>query len=407
MNGSWDNTACALECRGLRACVLVLLCVLIFGCGEDEDKKPAPSAVAVTAIKIQPQDVPIISKFIGKTRSVSRVEIRARVEGFLEKRLYHEGLMVNKGDHLFQMDPKPFEAKLQSSKAALEAQKAALKYAQVHLDRTTKMVNDNVTARKELDFAISNYKTTLAGVEEAKAQVVQDELELGYTRISSPIHGLSSFAKQEVGAYINNTNNSLLTYIAQLDPMRVEFSVSENQVLKYHREERKGLLVDPDGKVSVEIELVDGTVYPHKGEITFSGVSLSDTTGTFLVRAVVPNPDGELRPGMFVRINLSGAVRPNAVVVPQKAVQQNPKSDFVWVVDKNMQVNAQPIVAGDWYQENYWFIDKGLKKGDVVVVEGVSRLADGVKVDIKSYVDFNVDTADTKQKNKPQKDSTK
>lgn len=368
-----------------------ILFILVVTCGcddENEKKKKESPEIEVTAIKIDPQNMPIVNRFVGKTTSVSKVEIRARTDGFLEKRLYEEGTMVEKGQELFQMDQKPAKAKLENTRAALKAQEAALEYAKVNLERTQRMITDNVVARKELDFAQSSYQTALAGVEQAKANVIQGELDFSYTVITSPINGLSSFSHQEVGAYIGASSNSLLTYVAELDPMRVEFSVSENQILKALREERTGLLKDAVDKHTVEIELGDGTKYPYKGEVTFADASISDTTGTFLIRARIPNPEHDLRPGQFVRVSLFGSFRPDAVAVPKRAVQENAKGSFVWIVDKDMTVKLQPVILGDWYGKAYWFINNGLEKDDIVVVDGVSKLAEGVKVKITEFIEL-------------------
>jgi membrane fusion protein, multidrug efflux system len=367
---------------------------------QAEGPRPV-AAVAVTALKIVPRDVPISFEFIGKTRSVSRVEIRARVDGFLEKRLYEEGAMVEKGQLLFQMDQKPFAAKLASSKADQQAQEAALNYAKINLDRTQTMVGNNVTARKDLDVATSNYKSAVAAVEMAKAQVQQDELDLGYTTIFSPIRGLTSYAQQEVGAYINNTDKSLLTYVAQLDPMRVEFSVSENLILRLRDYVRKGLIREESAKTPVEIQMVDGRVYPYKGEITFADASFSETTGSFLVRASIPNPKEELRPGQFVRIRILGSVRPQAVVIPQRCVLQNAKGNFVWLIKSDGKVHLQPVVPSEWHEQTFWFISEGLKAGDVIAVDGAGKLSDGVTAKIEEYVEAEIKSEGANAANPP------
>ena len=210
-------------------------------------------------------------------------------------------------------------------------------------------------------------------VEAAKAKVVQAELDLGYTTIVAPVRGLSSFAVQREGAYIGYGTDSLLTYVAQLEPMWVEFSVSENQILKWRDQERRGLITMPeDEDLEVQIVLADGTVYPHTGRITFADASLSEETGTFLLRAELENPGMQLRPGQFVRVHLKGAYRPDAILVPQRAVQQGAKGSFAWLVDQG-KARFQPIVVSAWH-EDLWFVDEGLQGGETVVVDGASKL---------------------------------
>jgi membrane fusion protein (multidrug efflux system) len=320
-------------------------------------------------------------EFVGKTASSRRVEIRSRVEGFLEKRNYVEGSMVETGQVLFVMDKKPFEAQLNFTRAELAQQQARLETALTNLNRIRPLAKKKAVAQKELDDADGFYRESAAAVEQAKARVVQAELELGYCTITTPVSGLSSFAVMREGAYIG-MGASLLTYVAQLDPMWVEFSVSENQILKHGDNVKRGIIIDPaDNDFVVEIILADGSVYPHTGKITFSDASLSEATGTFLIRAEVDNSDNQLRPGQFVRALIKGAIRPNAILVPQQAVQQGAKGSFVWTVDADGKAEFRPVTVGPWYGKD-WFIDSGLEKGDTVVVTGALKLRAGVPVKV-------------------------
>jgi len=355
---------------------------------KQEAAGQAPPAPEVTVIKTVPEDTPITIEFVGKTVSSRRVEIRSRVEGFLEKRLYTEGTMVQEGDVLFQMDQKPFQADLRAAKAELAQQQARLDTAEANLKRVKPLAEKNAVSQKDLDDATGTFLTSAAAVEAAKAKVVQAELNLGYTTITTPVTGLSSFAVQQEGAYIGYGSNSLLTYVAQLDPMWVEFSISENQILKSRQQAESGLIEQPEhGKYEVEIILADGSVYPNRGRIAFADASLSEETGTFLIRAEVKNetdvdhPYEVLRPGQFVRARLHGMVRPDAILVPQRAVQQGAKGSFVWVVDEDGKAKFQPIEVGQWHGEE-WFVDQGLEGGETVVVDGALKLRVGVPVRI-------------------------
>jgi len=365
----------------------VLLCASLPGCdllnqeGQQSAAQQAATPLEVVAIEVQARDTPIAMEFVGKTASSRRVEIRSRVDGFLEKRLYQEGSMVDVGQVLFQMDRKPFEAQVQAAQAELAQQQARLENATANLRRVEPLVKQKAVAQKELDDALGMYRSAAAAVEGAKANVVQSELNLGYTTIKSPVTGLSSFAVKREGAYIG-IGDSLLTYVAQLEPMWVEFSISENQLLRAHDQEEKGLIRLPaDGDFDVEVILADGSVYPHTGRITFADASLSEATGTFLLRAEVANPQHTLRPGQFVRVRLKGALRPGAILVPQRAVQQGAKGSFVWVVDGDAKAEFRPITVGPWY-EDQWFVNEGLKAGERVVVEGALKLRAGVPVTV-------------------------
>ncbi|MBA4418027.1 MAG: hypothetical protein C0392_08975 [Syntrophus sp. (in: bacteria)] len=203
--------------------------------------------------------------------------------------------------------------------------------------------------------------------------------------MAAPVAGLSSYARVQEGAYVNQ-QNSLLTYVAQTDPIWVNFSVSENDVLKFRRQARAGLVRMPKGEhYHIEIILADGYVYPRKGVISFSDAEYNQQTWTFLVRSTFPNPKDMLRPGQFVTVHLIAAVRPNAIAVPQRAVQQGAKSHFLWVVGKEGKVEARPVRIGDWIKNDV-FVEQGLRTGEQVVVDGALTLQPGVVVVTKPYV---------------------
>lgn len=362
--------------------VALVLGVLASACTGEAPAPEAVQAQEVTAITVEAKDTPVVFEFVGKTQSSRRVEIRSRVEGFLDKRLYTEGAIVEAGTPLFQMDQKPFKAALDAARAELAQQQARLATATANYKRVKPLAAKGAVPQKELDDAEGTYRSSKAAVEAAQANVTQAELELGYTVIYSPVTGATSFAKQREGAYIGFGTGSLLTYVAQLDPMWVEFSVSENQILRTRQESDRGALRLPDDSAyEVEIVLADGTVYPHTGQITFADASLSEETGTFLIRAEVANPEHTLRPGMFVRARLKGAIRPDAIVVPIRAVQQGAKGSFVWVVDQQGKAELRPVQLGPWLEKN-WIVDQGLQDGDTVVVDGALRLRAGVPVKV-------------------------
>ncbi len=366
---------------------LLSLALFLTACG-DQPEVAGGAMPEVTVVKVEPRDTPVVSEFVAKTASSRRVEIRSRVEGFLDKRTYREGSMVEVGQVLFQMDPKPFEAQLNAARAELAQQQARMDTAKSNLNRVKPLAKKNAVAQKELDDALGIYRESAAAVEQSMALVVQAELDLGYCTITSPVRGLSSFAVMREGAYIG-MGDSLLTYVAQIDPMWVEFSVSENQLLKRRSEVASGTMKEPpDNDYVVEIVLADGTVYSHTGKITFADASLSEETGTFLIRAEVDNPEHLLRPGQFVRARIKGAERPNAILVPQRAVQQGAKGSFVWVVDSDGKAEFRPVVVGPWHGDG-WFIDSGVNAGDTVVVDGVLKLRAGVPVKITGQAGEN------------------
>jgi len=361
-------------------CVALALSLAMSGCG----KKPVTEAAAVidvTALKIVPHDTPVSFEYVAQTQSASQVQIVARVDGFLDKRVYTEGSMVKGNEVMFQQDPKPFQATLSAAKAALAEQQARLQVATDNFNRVQPLVALNALSQKDLDDATGQKQAAAAAVDMAKANVEQAELNLGYTTIRSPVDGLSSYSRVNVGSYID-AKNSLLTYVSPLDPMYVNFSVSENDMLKLRSDAASGRVKLPErDRYTVEVILADGTTFDQKGLITFTDADFNQETGTFLIRATLPNPKSVLRPGQFVRARVLGAIRPNAILVPQAAVLQGAQGHFVVVVDKDNKAQIRPVQVGPWYG-NDWFIDSGLEAGDTVVVDGVARLAPGTAVKI-------------------------
>ena len=367
----------------VRAALLILLAGLVAGCSK-EAPPSKPVVVEVTAITVEPRDAPAVFEFVGQTQSSREVEIRARVDGFLERRVYTEGALVKAGQTLFLMDRKPFEAALQQAKGELAQQRAKLQVAVANLARVKPLAEQNAVSKKDLDDAVGNEQTARAAVLTAEGSVRQAELNLSYTTIAAPLTGLSSFAKIQDGAYVNAANN-LLTTVAQLDPMWVNFSVSENEQLRFRDGVAKGLLKAPAGnQFEVEVVLGDGSVYPERGRISFADPSYSKETGTFLVRATFANPHGTLKPGQFVRVNMLGATRPNAILVPQRAVQQGAKSHFVWVAGKDGKAEQRAVRTGSWSGDD-WVINQGLLAGEQVVVDGAIRVIPGAQLKITAY----------------------
>jgi len=368
-----------------RAAALAVALLLVAACAKEEKKPAAQGPVDVTTVTVIARDVPVAATFVAQTQSSQAVNIQARVSGFLDKRVYTEGAVVKAGQVLFQMDPKPFQAQVDGATAALQRNQAAYDVAKANLARIKPLVQQNALSQKDLDDAQGQYEQTGAAVEQAKAQLEEAKLNLSYTTITSPVTGVSSFAAVADGTYLD-AKNAQLTTVSVLTPMWINFSLSENEMERIRNEVRAGQLRMPENReFTVEIELVDGSIFPHRGRITFADPSYNPQTGTFLIRATVDNPDGVLRPNQYVRTRLLGAVRPNAILVPQRAVQQGAKGHFVWVVNKQNQAELRPVVVGDW-QGDDWFVSQGLQSGDVVVVDGAIRLAPGASVKATPYV---------------------
>ncbi len=348
-------------------------------CGDAE--APPPPTPVVEVVKIDNRSVPIVFSRVAQTESSREVEVVARVSGFLEKIVYVEGSAVNEGDVMFLMDRKPFEARLNAAKGELEASKARLWTADANLKRTKPLAEADALSQSDLDQATGEQQAAEAAVYAATASVTQAQLDLGYTTIRAPVSGLTGQSKQREGAYLNAVSESAdLTYVAKTDPIWVNFSVSQNELERNQELIAKGKLIVPtEGKYVLQIELSTGEIYPHTGILDFADPSFNQDTGTFSVRGVVANPDGVLRPGMFVTANLTGATRPNAVVVPKEAVRQTSNGQVVWLVSKDNKAEQRPVITGDWVKDG-WVVEEGLSGGEIVIVGGGMRLRPGTEV---------------------------
>ncbi len=361
---------------------LCLAALLAGGCHKKE-QAAAPPPPVVTAIDVVAKDTPIAFEYVAQTQSSQQVNIQARVSGFLDKRVYTEGTIVKAGAILFLMDKKPFQAQLDGAAAALVRQKAAMETARLNLERTKPLTAKNALSKKDLDDATGTYESAAAAVEQAKAQLETAKLNLSYCTIASPVTGITGAAVQQEGAYIN-VLNSQLTTVSVLSPIWVNFSLSENEFKKYRDQVAKGEIRPPkDRNYVVDVVLVDGSVFPHTGRITFAAPSYDEKTGTFLIRTSVANPKGILRPNQYVRARLKGAIRPNSILVPQRAVQQGTKGHFVWVVNKESKAENRPVIVGE-LMGNDWFITEGLRPGEKVVVDGGLTLRPDMVVTVKS-----------------------
>jgi membrane fusion protein (multidrug efflux system) len=366
---------------GMPLSLLIGIVSLLSGC-EKETAPLARPAPDVTVITITARDTPVTFEFVAQTQSSREVEIRARVAGFLDRRLYNEGDLVKTGQTLFQMDRKPFEAALASAQGQMAQQQARYDVAKATLARVRPLAAQNAVSKMDLDNAVGAERETRAAVLAAEGSVRTAQLNLSYTTINSPLDGLSSYAKKQEGSYVTPGESGLLTTVSQMDPIYVNFNLSENETLKYREDIAAGRLTFPArNDFVVEVVLADGTAVPNKGQVNFLSPSFSQQTGTFLVRAVIGNPNGLLRPGQFVRALAKGATRPKAILVPQKAILEGARSHFVWVIDSQGKPQQRVVEVGEWQGDN-WFVNQGLRAGERIVVEGALRVTAGAAVNI-------------------------
>ena len=338
----------------------------------------------VTTMVVAPRTLPATYEYVGQTQGSKEVEVRARVTGILEKRLFTEGGWVKAGQPLFIIDPKPLQAQSAAARAEVARVQAQVTQADRELARLKPLAEKRAVGQKEADDAASNADLARAGLKAAEAKAAEVDLSLGYTRVVAPITGLSSRANKSEGSLVT-ANDTLLTLIWQVDPIWVPFSVSENDRLALERAVAAGKLTLPkDNAYDVTIRLSDGSTFPRKGKINFSDTRVNPTTGTYEMRAEIANADGALKPGQFVRVMLKGAVRNNAIAVPQIAVQDGAQGKFVYVTGKDKDGKdiavVRPVTLGDWVEvdgTNLWVVESGLKAGETVIVEGIAKLQPG------------------------------
>lgn len=352
------------------------------GCGPQGGPPPAFPPLEVTTVAIAPRDVPISMQYVGQTESSRQVEIRARVDGYLTRKFYAEGTLVRQGDPLFQIDPKPFEVAADSAAAAVKDRENGLQNARQTVERMKLLVAENAVSRKDADDASAAEKSATAALAVSQADQARAAMNLSYARIASPVTGLAGRSSLAEGSYINPGTNGLLTTVAQADPIWVNFSVSEDEWLRFKEEARAGSLRFPKNlDFDVELILSDGRALPKHGKIDFAAPSVDTQTGTYAVRAAFPNADLAISPGQFVRVRLNGAVRPAAVLVPQRAVLQGQAGKFVYVVTAENKAEIRPVEVGDWHGDQ-WFVNSGLKAGERIVVGGIVKVQPGAPLKV-------------------------
>ena len=378
----------------LRAALVVigLLFAALAGCGQQQPQgagMPQFPPAEVTTLTVQPTSYPVTFEYVGQGLGSKDAEVRARVTGIVEKRLYEEGAILKAGQPMFQIDPRPYQAQLAAAEAEIARAQAEKSRAEREVARLRPLADRKAIGQKEADDAQSQAELAAAAIKSAEAKAVEARLNLSYTRVTAPISGITNRADMSEGS-LARANQTLLTKIWQLDPIWVVFSISENERLKLERARAEGKLKVPNGGgYEVELKLADGSRFPRTGRINFTDARINPQTGTSELRATVPNADGALKPGQFLRVVLKGAQRPDAIAVPQVAVLEGPQGKFVYVVGKNEKgvevATPRPIVAGDWTtvdDKNLWIIDSGLKPGDVVIVDGVARLMPGAPIKV-------------------------
>jgi RND family efflux transporter MFP subunit len=396
------------------------------GCSRHTDAAPAPQLLAVQVVEAQQKDVPVYREYIGTLDGVVNADIKAEVSGYLTQQAYTEGTFVNKGQMLFQIDPRPFQAALDQTQGQLAQAQGQLEQAhaqlaqaeaqvavaqanqgrtQLDVDRYTPLAQQQAITQQDLDNATQNniaakaqlqasraqvetaraqIMAAAASVQSAKAAVETAQINLGFTRITSPIDGIPGIAQQQVGALVSQASGAITT-VSTVDPIKVYFTASEQQYLEYTRrfptaEKRQAAT----RQLELELILADGVTYPHKGKFSFADRQVDVRTGAIRLAGLFPNPGNSLRPGQYGRVRTSTQTQLGAVLIPQQAVIDLQGTHQVAVVGSDNKVTIRAVSLGETFGHD-WIVLDGVKPGERVVAEGLQKVRQGMQVDPKPF----------------------
>ena len=335
----------------------------------------------VSVVTVQARELPIDYEYVGQTAGIRETEVRARISGILEQRVYEEGAKVKAGQVLFQIDPGSYQTQLASAEAASGVAEAKLNQAKREFARLAPLAAEKAISQREYDDAKSNLEMAEASYKQVRAQVNEAKLNLSYTKVVAPISGVTGIAAKPNGSLVT-PSDSLLTTIVQTDPIYVNFSVTEADFLKMNADVANGKLTLP-GKRSnngslafqVRVKQADGSIFPTAGKMIFTSEKVNPNTGGFDARAEIANPDGALRPGQFVRVMLQGGSRSNAIAIPQRAVIDSPMGKMVFTVSPDNKLVPHPVELDGW-SRGEWVVTKGLQSGERVLVDGFIKAHD-------------------------------
>jgi membrane fusion protein (multidrug efflux system) len=334
----------------------------------------------VKAAVVLQKDVPIYIEAIGQTRGSTEIEVRARVEGFVESVDFKEGSLVRKGQLLYRLDPRPFEAALAQAKGTLAEAQAQYERTRQDVIRYEPLVAKNAISRQEYETAVAQQAAAEAGVEAARAAAEGARIDLGYTRVLAPETGLIGKTEVYPGTLVGRGQSTLMTRISQIETIHVRFNLTERDYLYYARrgQQRRGAN-EQEAPPPLEMVLADGSVHPHTGRIVFADRNVDPATGTIMLEAAFPNPEGIVRPGQFARVRAAADQKKGAILVPQRAVSELQGLYNVAVVKDDDTIDIRMVQTAQRIG-TLWVIDSGLKAGERIVVEGLQKVRPGMKV---------------------------
>ena len=362
------------------ALVVLLASTVFLGCQSEKAASPPPPS-EVEVVKVVQQDVPIYGEWVATLDGYVNAQIQPQVTGYIVQQTYKEGSFVRKGQVLFQIDPRPFQAVLDQAKAQLAQAEAQLGKTQLDVDRDTPLAKERAIAQSQLDNDIQANLAAKASVKSAEAQVEQAHLNLDFTHVTSLVDGIAGIAQVQIGNLISPT--TVLTSVSQLNPIKAYFPISEQEYMHYaarinaHNQQEV-----PSDAPPFDLILADGTVYPRKGTLLLTNRQVDVTTGSIQIVCAFPNPNNILRPGQFGRVRAAGETRKGALLVPQRAVTELQGTYQVAVVGDDNKVALRPVKVGERVGA-MWIIETGVKPGELAIVEGLQKVREGSPVRIK------------------------
>ncbi|HCB1498621.1 membrane fusion protein (multidrug efflux system) [Klebsiella oxytoca] len=375
--------------RGLTPLAVVLMLsgsLALTGCDDKPAQQGAQQMPEVGIVTLKSAPLQITTELPGRTSAYRVAEVRPQVSGIILKRNFTEGSDIQAGVSLYQIDPATYQATYESAKGDLAKAQAAANMDQLTVKRYQKLLGTKYISQQDYDTAVATAQQSNAAVVAAKAAVETARINLAYTKVTSPISGRIGKSAVTEGALVQNGQTTALATVQQLDPIYVDVTQSSNDFLRLKQELANGKLQQENGKAKVELVTNDGLKYPQGGTLEFSDVTVDQTTGSITLRAIFPNPDHTLLPGMFVRARLEEGVNPDAMLVPQQGVTRTPRGDAsAMVVGEGDKVEVRQITATQAIGDK-WLVTEGLKTGDRVIITGLQKIKPGVQVKVQEVV---------------------
>ena len=376
--------------RGFTPLAAVLMLsgsLALTGCNEKDSQKSPPPAPEVGVVTLKSEPLQITNELPGRTSAYRIAEVRPQVSGIILKRNFTEGSDVQAGVSLYQIDPALYKAAYDSANGDLAKARSSASIAQLTVERYKKLLGTQYISKQEYDQALATAQQANAAVVAAKAALESARVNLAYTKMTSPISGRTGMSSVTEGALVTNGQANALVTVQQIDPIYVDVTQSSSDFLRLKQELADGKLKQEDGKAKVRLVTNDGVDYKQEGTLEFSEVTVDQSTGSITLRAVFPNPNKSLLPGMFVRAKLEEGVNPNAILVPQQGVTRNPRGDATaLVVGKDNKVESRNLTTGAAIG-NKWLVTEGLQPGDRVIISGLQKVKPGVQVNAQEVTD--------------------